>query len=342
MDSDQPQKLIIIPERIIPILLKHLMVLKNENAYLKNNVALKWLQNDISEKNIGSKYTGEIIPEKNIGLTISEEAIPEKKIGSKSSEEAIPEKKIGSKSSEEAIPEKKISSILSEEAITEKRMGSKLSEEAIPENNIGLSVSEEAIPEKNIGVKHVFEALANLKVDATTNEQLYSIFEERLLDALNQFIKNGDGQLTLFSFYADFMEAISKKNLADERAKQAIVNLPLEETHILPKALIVDGNAISKIENALRPYLPRTSKWDLYRKIALELLHLHNAGKATTRQLLKFSGLSSTGSTKHLTNLKKYGFIKKQPPNNYVLSDFSKHLLLKLFGVPKNNDEQIK
>jgi hypothetical protein len=43
------QKLTITPEGILPILLKHLMLLKNENAYIKKIMQLKFAENDISE-----------------------------------------------------------------------------------------------------------------------------------------------------------------------------------------------------------------------------------------------------------------------------------------------------
>jgi hypothetical protein len=307
--DNEAEKLDIAPDKIIHILLKHLMVLKNENAFLKNYASIHSYENSIPEKNIGIKSLLDGIAEKNIGIKTPLDDTTQNNIGIKSSQDGIPEKIIGIKSSLDDILQK----------------------------NIGIKSPFYGIPENNIGIKPVLEALPALNEGANADILLYSVFEQGLLNALNEYIKTGDGQNTLYNYYTDFVEAVAEKNLAASKIKEAEDNLPIEDTHTLPRQIMANDMALSKLRHALHGHLPRTSKWDLYENIALELLLLHNAGKATGTQLRKSAGLSIGGFAKHLPKLKRSGLIKNLPPSNYVLTSSSTHILLKTFGVPKDN-----
>ena len=131
------------------------------------------------------------------------------------------------------------------------------------------------------------------------------------------------------------MEAVAEKNEEAEKIKEAAKNFRLEDTHVLPAEILVDWASRYKVELALRGVLRNRSNEDLYETVAHELLQMHNARNVTSAQLRDFSGLSVAGFRKHLTMLQRLGFIKKLPPSNYTLTDLSKHLLLKTFGVPK-------
>ena len=319
--DNNPEKLEIIPEKIIHILLKHLMVLKNENAYLKNYMGINSIETAIPEIKDGAKHLTEAMPEIKDGAKHLTEAIPEIKDGEKHLTEAMPEIKDGEKNLTEAMPEIK--------------GGEKHLTEAISEIKDGEKHLMKAMPEIKDGAKRMFGALPDLKEGVNADNLVYTVFEQGLFNALGLFIRSGDGQNTLYSFYTDFLEAVEEKNNEAEKIKAAAVNVQLEDTHILPEKLNNDGHSCGILAQALRVYLPRTSRWDLADKVASELLLLHNLGKATTTQLRECAGLSKTGFAKHLLKLQRCGLMKKQPPSNYALTEISAHILLQLFGVPK-------
>jgi hypothetical protein len=295
MNKDNaPEKLIIVPEEINRILLKHLMILKNENAYLKNNAAIQSSENSITEKSNGIESALYPIDEKSNGTKSAPYPVAEKGNGTKPASYLIAEKDSGTPS-------------------------------------VGGSIAE-----KSNGTKSVLYAIAEKDNGTNSENWLSSVFEECLVDALNQFVNNGDGQHTLYSFYSDFVEAVAEKNLSNEKIKQDAVVLPLSETHTLPASLPVDIASILKLKPALRSYFPNNTRHDFYKMVASELLFLHNAGKATGLQLRQASGLSKPGFAKHKPKLHELGFIVKVPPSKYALTDLSKDILLRTFGVPKD------
>ena len=103
---------------------------------------------------------------------------------------------------------------------------------------------------------------------------------------------------------------------------------------MLPAKISFDGFSRSKLEIALRDYLPRNSRKDLHRKVAYEMLHLYNYKQATTTELRELIGMSVAGYAKHLPKLMQYDLVKKQVPLKYVLTEKSNHILLELFGIP--------
>ena len=366
MEKDQEaEKLNIDPERLIHILLKHLMYLKNENAYLKNYVGIKSFENGVTEMNIGINNGENGIVENYIGINNSENGIVTNIIGINNSENGIVKNNNGMNNCENGIVENYIGINNSENGIAENIIGINNSENGIAKNNIGIKNGENDIVENNIGVnnvengivennlgknnsvkgtvendlgiKSVFNALSALNNNANAAILLYTVFERGLIDALNQYIKNGNGQNTLYSYYTYFVEAVEKRNLAASKPKETAMNIRLEDTHILPQQITADSHALTKLRAGLHGHLPRTARWDLYENVARELLLLHNAGKATGTQLRNIAQLSVPGFAKHLPKLKRSGLIKKEPPSNYVLTEYSKHILLETFGIPKNN-----
>ena len=155
------------------------------------------------------------------------------------------------------------------------------------------------------------------------------------MKALNEYIKTGDRQHTLYSFYENFVEAVSEKNTEAEKIKAAATILRLEDTHILPARITITLEVLEKMKVALHGYLPHTAPHDLYGTVTDELICLHNNGKATSNELREACGLSVPGFAKHLPKLQRLGLIVKQPPLNYVLTETSKHILLKTFGIAK-------
>ena len=265
--------------KIIHILLKHLMDLKNETAFLKNKLALN------------------------------------------SSDDDLPENKVGTKNVQNGIKEKED--------------GTHIVNNGIKEKEEGTHCLTEGIKEIKDGTKSVMDGISILGTDGNGGTLLYSVFEKGLKMALEDYIKNGDGQNSLYRFYTHFEEAVEAQNLATAKIKDDASNVRLEDTHELPAEIPVDTASINKFRGVLRPHLQKRNASSVNATVSRELLLLHNAGKATGAELRGFSGLSEAGFKKHLPNLKRYGLVEKQPPLNYVLTDKVNHILLKLFGVAK-------
>ncbi len=335
MEDKEPEKLTIEEQKIIHILLKHLMALKNELAYQNNKNALNSSDNDMQETKVGTKYLSDGSKKIDIGTNDSVLGIKEKDIGTKDSVLGIKEKNIGTNDSVLGIKEKNIGTNDSILGITQKDIGTNNVMDGIKEKVIGTNNVTGSLSEIKIGTKSVMEAFPILKADGNGGALLYSVFEKELIKALEDYIKNGDGQNSLYKFYTDFEEAVEEQNSDATKIKDAESNVRLEDTHVLPVEIPVDATSINKFSGLVRRYLPHKAGKGVNKTIGKELLLLHNAGKANGATLRGFSGLSEAGFKKHLPNLKRYGFIKKQPPSNYVLTDQTNHILLKLFGVAK-------
>jgi len=343
------EKLNIDPEKIIPILLKHLMDQRNEIAYLKNKAALHLSNNEIPESKVGINQLAEGIPESKVGVNQLAEGIPESKVGVNQLAEGIPESKVGENQLAEGIPESKVGVNQLAEGIPESKVGvNQLAEgipeskvgvnqfaEGIPESKVGVNQLTEGVPESKVGVNQLTEALTKLFEDKNGEILLYTVFEKELIQALEHYIKNGDGQNSLYKFYRNFVDAVNERNSDDSKIKDAAINLRLEDTHSLPDQLTLDKVSMSKLKVVLKAHLPRTSRRDIYNTVAQELLLLYNARSATSAQMRDFGELSVFGFAKHLANLMRYGLVKKLPPSNYVLTEKSNHILLELFGIPK-------
>ena len=302
------EKLNIDERKIIHILLKQLMYQQNEMAYIRNKAGLNMYDNSIAGKRDGSK-------------TLSE-GIAAKRDGSKTLSEGIAEKRDGSKTLSEGIAGKRDGSKTLSEGIVEKRDGSKTLTEGI----VG----------KRDGSKTLFGGIAGNEGAGNGDVWLYTVFEQELIEALEQYIKNGNGQNSLYGFYTDFEDAVEQENAAATKLKETEKDLKLENTHVLPTEIMVDNEAVWMLTNTLRAYVPKSSNRDSYKNIANELLLLHNIGKATATQLREAAAMSVGGIAKHLPKLQRAGFIKKQPPGNYALTEKSKHILLETFGVAKS------
>ena len=77
------EKLNLGSDKIIHILLKHLMFLKNENEFLKKNAALNYLEKGIQESNLGAIKLKEGTAEGMVGANQFKEGIPEGMVGAK-------------------------------------------------------------------------------------------------------------------------------------------------------------------------------------------------------------------------------------------------------------------
>jgi len=333
----ETEKLTIDPEKIIHILLKHLMYLKNENAYLKNYVAIQSSENSITENNIGINLIMDGISEKNMGINTDDNGIMKNNKDINPGNNDIMENIMGINPGNNCIMENIMGINPGNNGIIEKNMDINTGDNGILKKNMGINTNADGIAEDNIGVKSIYKALPDLLEAVNKDGSLYTVFEKGLIDALSQYIKTGDMQNTLYYYYAYFVEAVEEKNLKASKIREAALNVRFEDTHILPGQITVHGPTLAKLKAALYGHLPRTAKRELYKTVARELLFLHNEGKATGPQLRNIAELSVPGFAKHLPKLKRSGLIIKQPPKNYVLTEKSKHILLLTFGIPKNN-----
>src|ERR1017187_2666097 len=174
------EKLEIEPDKIIHILLKHLMHLKNKIAFLENDAALNSFENDIQEKNLGKNQLQEGIPNVDLGINQLKKSITKDDLG-------INQLKKG---------------------ITKDDLGINQFTKGITKDDLGINQFIKGITKDDLGIKHILEALPELKADKIGVDLIYTVFEKGLLNALEQYIKNGDGQTTVYNFYTDFVEAV--------------------------------------------------------------------------------------------------------------------------------------
>jgi hypothetical protein len=321
--DNEAEKLSIEADKIIHILLKHLMVLKNENAFLKNKAAIHSIEIALPEEMPVLENLPDGIPGKDLGINNDIIGIPGKDLGTNNDIIGIPGKDDGIKNDIIAIPRRDD--------------GIKNVIPPIPRKDVGINNVILGIRGKDLGIKTVLEAFSIIKADGNGGNSIYSVFEDELIKALEHFINNREGQNTIYTFYTDFVEAIETQNADALKRKNDAVIKRLEDTHELPAQIIMNGISIHKLEAALHGLLPRNVRKELYNIVAIELLLLYNSGKVTGPQLRDITGLSVAGFAKHLPKLMKYNFVKKQPPLNYVLTENSIHILLELFGTPKTN-----
>ena len=184
-------------------------------------------------------------------------------------------------------------------------------------------------------VSSMAQTLAKLGGSASDSDKLHTFFEQGLGEALQQYVKNGDRQHSLYNYYSNFVEAVAEKNSSADRQRIDTSNLPLEETHVLPKEIPYNNHSRAMVRLYLFQTLPQKTKKPNYLTVVQEIMFLHNNESATGAQLKDLTGLSVTGLSKHLLKLISYGIIKTNANKEYVLGDKSMHILLKIYGVPK-------
>ena len=343
------EKLTIEERKIIQILLKHLMYQRNEIAYLKNKAALNNDDKDFTENSLAPKKHVEGLPKIIIGGKMAAGGLPETMQGEKKIDGGLAETMQGGNDAGKGLVEtmqggNDVGKGLVEtmqggcdiiKGLDEMMQGGNKTAVGLDETMQGGNKATGGLDETMQGGKTVLTDLSISNVDTNGGALLYSIFEKELLNALEDYIKNGAGRNTLYTFYSDFEDAVNEQNLAAAKIIEATANGKFEDTHSLPLQIINDDYTIARLSVALRKHLPRRVNNSLHHTITTELLFLYNAGKATSAEMRGCGKLSADGFEKHLTKLIEYGFIKKQAPSNYVLTDKSNHILLELFGVVK-------
>jgi hypothetical protein len=302
------EQLNIAPEQVLPILLKHLMLLKNENAYLKKLVQLKNAENGLPKNDIGTNNLRSSISEFDNSTNSLRAGMEEFDNGTNN-----------------------IPNLMEEIENSTKNVPSPIAEMENGTKNIRAG-----IPENLDSTNSLMGAIAQLDEAQTKGNLLYTLFEKGLQKALDEYLQNTEGTYTLHTYYSDFVEAIHNKNAADEKKQQAQKILSIRDTHLLPAHITVDSIALTKLKTELRKHLVARTKKDMYNNLANELLFLHNTGKATSTELHKLNHISTDGFKKHLANIQRLNFIRKQAPRNYVLTEYAKRILLEVFGVRKD------
>ncbi|MEI6817294.1 MAG: hypothetical protein WCL14_11835 [Bacteroidota bacterium] len=323
------------PEKIIHILLKHLMMQQNEIAYMKNK---EGLLNDFSvnalKKDSSIRLSGGI-SDLGDGSKRLSGGISDLGDGSKQLYGGIPDLGDGSKQLYGGIPDLEDGSKRLSGGISDLGEGSKQLYGGIPDLVDGSKQLYEGITDIGDGSKQLFEGIPLVEDGSKHDAWLYSYFEEELIKELEQYIKNGNGWSSVFDFYVDFMDAVAKKNAADSKRCEMVISLKLEDTHTLPLEIKFDTASIGKLSTTIRGCLQQNASWDMAKKIACEFLLLHNSGKANITELRKVTGFSEGGLAKQLPKMQRKGWIKKVPPKNYALTETSRHILLETFGILK-------
>ena len=273
---------------------------------------------------------------KHLMLQRNELAYLNNKVGLNNADYSNTDKHIGINNADGSNTEKHIGINNTDGSNTVKQIGINSADKSSMDKQIGINNADESSTDKHIGINNIVYALSTKEGTANRANGLYSVFEQKLINALEQYIKNGTGQNSLFNYYSDFEQAVAETNSLADKLKDALNNLRIEDTHILPTKLSADNASLSKLEAALYGHLPHNSKHDLYYNVALEMLLLHNTGMAKQTTLREITGLSVSGFSKHLPRLIQFGLIKELPSKNYALTEKSKHILLETFGVEKS------
>jgi hypothetical protein len=322
MEIDNPEdKLVIIPERVIHILLKKLMYIQNELTYVKNKAYLNSEDYDASGKVMGAKQedydTEKIVMGASEADNDAQELIMGASAGDNDAQELIMGASAGDNDAQELI------------------MGASDVDNAPPKKSVPANDDASHSQKERNPVSSMAQTLAKLGGSASDSDKLHTFFEQGLGEALQQYVKNGDRQHSLYNYYSNFVEAVAEKNSSADRQKIDASNLPLEETHVLPKEIPYNNHSRAMVRLYLFQTLPRKTKKPNYLTVVQEIMFLHNNESATRAQLKDLTGLSVTGLSKHLLKLISYGIIKTNANKEYVLGDKSMHILLKIYGVPK-------
>jgi len=318
----EAEKLTIIERKISHILLKHLMLQRNEIAYIKNNADLNWAGKDIDNINDNLKYPNNQAPKINEPTKWPSNDTPNISEGIKWPSNDTPNISEGIE-----WPSNAIANI---------NKGIKSAGEDTPNISEGIKSTNSETSNISEGIKWAIKALVAIDEGANPENSVPAYFEQGLIATLNQYMKMSDGKTFVYSYFNDFMEAITHKNTGAAQLRAGIVPAWLANTHVVPINISADYESLSMLKTALSKHLHYSSSRASYKRVGMELLLLHNNGKATGSQLRTASGLSKSGFGKHLPRMQSEGFIKKQPPLNYALTEKSKHILLEVFGIPKS------
>ena len=333
--DNEVEELSIDKDKIIQILLKHLMNVQNEFVYLKNKTGLNASDKSTSEKKDGGKYLFDAISGSGDGGNLSSEPTAPSRDGGNLSTKPTGTSRDGGNHSTKPTGNSHDGGNHSTKPTGTSHDGGNHSTKPTETSRDGGNLSEKPITTSSNG-GNLSENPNEISPDSNNQQDwLYPVFEKGLIKALEQYMNNGDRQNSLYGFYADFVDAVSDKNKATAERKEAAKNVNLEDTHVLPANIKENSDSTGILGTALLKNMAYNAPWDLAEKIACELILLHNSGKATSPQLRKVSYLSEDGNAKHLPKLQRAGLIQKVPPKSYALTEKSKRLLLELFGVPK-------
>lgn len=165
-----------------------------------------------------------------------------------------------------------------------------------------------------------------------------------ILKTNNTIVKSGDGILKTNNVIVESGDSILKTNntvveLGDDILKTNnrtvesgggnIINHDLVYTPAAPDFEITDGKCWSIAADIKKDFHVRVRKSTL-KTIGHELLLLHKHEKLRSPEIRKVSNLTDVGFAKHLTYLKKIGYVKKVPVHQYALTDKSKATLAKI------------
>ena len=329
------EKITIEERKIIHILLKHLMNIKNEYTYFKNKTGLQLHDNEIVVNNDTNKSLLEAISLKEDGnkTLLQPDSVKGDGIKQLSQPESVKGDGIKQVSQPDSVKLDGSKQLSQPDSVKWDGIKQLSQPDSVEGDGVKLLSQPDSV--EGDGIKLLSQPDSVNGDGSKGDDWLYTFFEQELNKALDQYIANGNGQNSLYGFYSDFIEAIAQKNADVDKMNESVIILKLEYTHTLPVEIAIDDVSIGKLSVALRKYLQTNAPWDMPIRIANEFLYLHNFGKATVSQLRKASNFSEGGMAKHLPKMQQKGWIKKLPPLNYALTENSIHILLEVFGIPK-------
>src|SRR5690242_18369195 len=108
MENKEPEKLSIDPDKIIPILLKHLMDSRNEISYLKHFMLLHTPGDAVAKLNIGTNTADGGNSRKEVGINSVDLGNSRKEVGINSVDSGNSGKEVGTNSVDSGNPGKKV------------------------------------------------------------------------------------------------------------------------------------------------------------------------------------------------------------------------------------------
>jgi len=211
-----------------------------------------------------------------------------------------------------------ISALKAENSALKVGKGIQNSNDTVPDYYNGIEDNSNTVATSEKGTQPELDTVPTFDKGTPSELSTIATSEKGTQPELNTIATIGKGVKANFNTVAESGSA------ANANLGNAAINLP---AHIEP-----DSTNVVKLAKYLRSFLPDTRQRDARSSIARELLLLHNASRVTSHELRKAAGLSKPGFAKHLPKLRRRGFIMREPPLKYKLTEMSRDIIAKVFG----------
>lgn len=213
---------------------------------------------------------------------------------------------------------KQISALEAENYALRTEKGIQNSNDTVPDYYMGTQSGLDTVPSYYKGTQPGLDTVPTSDKGITTDKDTVVTSEKGTPPGLDTVVTIWKG------IKPDFNTVAETGNAAKTTVGNAAVNLPAQ--------IEVNSTNLVKLTRHLRQFLPATRQDRALSNIARELLFLYNASRVSSHELRQAAGLSKPGFAKHLPKLRRRGFIIRDPPLKYKLTEMSRELIAKVFG----------